>query len=103
MKSEENEKNSYFKDNFYENSLKEDSFINNNFKNNFYQQKKKLKIIFKRILSMNADDEQISFIKTSVPSTNIDLNSSVESINYRNPVFPSAFLRLRAPGGLREM
>ena len=57
MKSEENEKNSFFNDNFDENYYKEDSFMKRNFhNNNLYgnQQRRKLKIIFKRILSMNA-------------------------------------------------
>ena len=85
MKSEENEKNSFFNDNFDENYYKEDSFMKRNFhNNNLYgnQQRRKLKIIFKRILSMNADDDQISFIKSSIPTSNLELNSSLESINF---------------------
>ena len=82
-KSEENEKNNFLNDNYNEKITKENSFLKNKIKNNLFlnQQKVKLKIIFKRILSMNGDDEHISFIKSSIPTSNLELNSSLGSIN----------------------
>ena len=84
LKSEENEKNyQFFNDYNDDNFFNDDSYINNNIKKKLYynQNKRKLKIVFKRILSMNTDMDQTSFIKSSMPTSNLELNSSLESIN----------------------
>ena len=45
------------------------------------EQKRKIKIVFKKILTLNSDVESASFIRSS--RHNLDLNSSVDNINYR--------------------
>ena len=45
------------------------------------EQKRKIKIVFKKILTMNSDIDSASFIRSS--RHNLEINSSVDSINYR--------------------
>ena len=45
------------------------------------EQKRKIKIVFKKILTLNSDVESASFIRSS--RHNLEINSSVDSINYR--------------------
>ena len=85
MKSEENEKHCrFFNDNNDDNFFNDDSYINNNIKKKIYnnKNKRKIKVVFKRILSMNTDMDQTSFIKSSIPTSNLELNSSLDSINF---------------------
>ena len=85
LKSEENEKHcQFFNDNNDDNFFNDDSYINNNIKKKIYnnKNKRKIKVVFKRILSMNTDMDQTSFIKSSIPTSNLELNSSLDSINF---------------------
>ena len=45
------------------------------------EQKRKIKIVFKKILTLNSDVDSASFIRSS--RHNLEINSSVDSINYR--------------------
>ena len=45
------------------------------------EQKRKIKIVFKKILTLNSDVDSGSFIRSS--RHNLEINSSVDSINYR--------------------
>ena len=45
------------------------------------EQKRKIKIVFKKILTLNSEVESASFIRSS--RHNLEINSSVDSINYR--------------------
>ena len=81
MKSEPNSKRCFFINEKYENNLfNEDKNLYEN------EQKRKIKKVFKRILSMNTDIDQISFLKTSIPTYNNEINSSFneEKKDYNN-------------------
>ena len=45
------------------------------------EQKRKIKLVFKKILTMSSDLDAASFIRS--PRHNLEINSSVDSINYR--------------------
>ena len=75
MKSEPNSKKCLI--------LGENSEINLNKEyRNIYEneQKRKIRLVFKKILTMNTDIEQISFLKNSIPTSNYDINTSFNNI-----------------------
>ena len=76
MKSEPNSKRFLILNEKYENHLYNEE--NNPYMN---EQKRKIKKVFRRILSMNTDMEQISFVNSFIPTYNFGINPSLDNIN----------------------
>ena len=82
MKSEPNSKKCFLL------SENNENYLNKEYRN-FYdnEQKRKIRLVFKKILTMNTDIEQISFIKSSITTTNYDINTSFNNIEKKDKNF----------------
>ena len=66
------------------NYSRDNSGGNMNYKNkNLYEkdQKRQLKLVFRRILSMNTEADHISYIKTSIPTINCEIGTTIDINN----------------------